>query len=629
MTQDTINSDELSLEDKIALFKKANQAYVYSSPIMSDFDFDQLEAELVSALGQEELDRVAGTKVGAPIPEPDDDASQEIVTKKLPVEMLSLRKVRKEEDILAWAKHQGIPLETQVGYEPKWDGLACLVVCNPLGEVESAFLRGQGDIGEDVTVNVRKFWRPALSIDPVTGEFRQYVQGEVLMDEDTMNLVNADPETTNEYTLPRSAAAGILRRGATASGNDTARHLIWRDHNAEPAMTGALRDAVTMVHRLSDEVIAQQSLPTDGVVIKVLDPGQRRALGYNDRNANWSVAYKFPDQLYSTVLREVRWRRGMTKNAPVAYFDPVVIDGSRVSKASLHNIDVIRTLGIHIGDHILVRKAFKIIPQVARVEKPGPRTPDDIIHEVDGDTDFALYMERVAEVLDAKNVGTNAWRVMIDNQLIQTSSIPAALGSIAQLRKDALVGLDGFGEKRSSVVVSALRNAMKGKDEGTWLACLCLPGVGRTMSERITRKVSLEEMTSDDFNFSTLSNIDGVGENTVNVIKDAVDSIENLQVTLALNGIEMKSADGVTIHGHPVNDKNVVLSGDMGIDRKKLAAMLKERGATVKTSVSKKTDVLLAGPGSGEKTTKANTYGIPIVAPEALDDFLEGTYNPF
>lgn len=604
----------LSIDDQVTLYKEASKAYYTAggSPILPDAEFDALNENLIMELGEDVLAEMVGF-IGAELDIPEGRK------RELEQPMLSLRKVHTEDQINSWFDSLDMPSNTKLSVHYKWDGLACLVKCDKAGNVIHATTRGNGSIGEDVTATVKEFWSPEYSLDPVTGEFRELVAGEVLLSWDEMNLINDNAEYDVQYNHPRNAASGILRK---ISSTVLAKHLTWKSHEA-PGKPARKRNVMRIIEGLVNE--PDHTLPTDGIVIKIEDTAIREELGFNRKGPNWAVAYKLPDQLQETTLIAVEWKQRRTKNAPTAVFETVVIDGTNVSRASLHNINIIRDLDLWIGDKILVRKANQIIPYIEGVASPGGRREDQRIEEEAGLVDFGDYINNVLDVMEIKGIGPAGVETLMSNGLIDSTSIVTGVTSLLSLDPEVLEKLDRFGPRVARNVCYSITSGFNSREGWRWLAALGMKGVGKTVSEKVTQVVDYADL--EHVELETLQAIEGVGPVTAQAIYDSRELFADLIFNLVLYGISVKSNTGAVIES-PLNGKSVVISGDMGIERKALAAMLKDRGAVVKTSVSKKTDLVLVGPGSGNKKDKAYELGVQIIGPEELDDLLEGKIVP-
>lgn len=605
--------------------------YLGDQAIMSDLEFDTLESRLIEELGgREELNQAViaagGSVVGAAVTQIGDSE------RELEVPMLSLYKVHSEDDVKKWFEGMDIPASTRLSVHQKWDGIACLVVCDSMGNLINASTRGNGKVGKDITAGVKAFWTPALSWDGRTKSYRRIVRGEVLMSWDEMAKINeelAETDSDIAYNHPRPAASGVLRR-ATLSPDDPrakfASRLTWRDHDA-PGVATRMSQVAEKIHEIHDD--ASHGLPTDGVVVKVESETIRQNLGEDKKAPLWAVAYKFPDEIHHTKLLAVEWVQRRTKLAPTAVFETVVIDSTNVSRASLHNIDIIRGMDLWVGDTIAVRKANQIIPYVECVVTQGERLPEQRIEEPsDAELDFTEYVNHIIKTFEIKNVGPSAVKALVGSGLVDSGSVVAAIKSLYLLSSEDVEKIEGFGLSKAATITYGIVNGFQGREDYRWLAALGMVGVGKTVSEKILEKYSLSDIADSD-DLSMLLDIDGIGQSTVEQITKNQALIGELVFVLTVLDITWKSTTGgqsVSAEhvGSPITGKSVVISGDFKYDRKTLAGMLKDRGAKVRTSVSRRTDVVLVGPGSGAKKDKAYELGIQIVGPEELDDLLDG-----
>lgn len=578
---------------------EANLAYYLGQkPTMTDREFDRLFRE------------VYGDKAPLDHFREQIAAGEGAFTKKrrLAYPMLSLRKVRTETELEKWMK--GLPEGATVHLSPKWDGLACQVTCDESGTVVSATTRGDGTVGEDVT--------KAVAVMQKAGKLDMARPGTFAVE---IGITPEDMASLPEYTKLRSAAAGILRRSAE-DGGENAGLLCAREHWVTDS-SSVEGDDMNSLLRAYIDTLGPDEMDTDGVVLVAQKDGEPlRELGSNGAYPLWAVAWKFENQTTVAHLSDVVWNQGRAKVTPVAVFDPpVIIDGSSVTRASLHNMDTIEELGVAIGDEVLVTLSNEIIPQVVGVhEKGAERTKIEPV-EHGGPT----LESRIALIFEVMNVDSAGPAVVSQfcNRVDAQATTPEILETIYQTTaRDMVAEFERFGDKKAEALESEITRRFNEADPHQWLATLGMSGIGRRVSSKLLGHFDgfdgFMECEWDD-----LLAVDGIGSAKVDVLEENWDRIESLYDFLDDYGFatEYEEGDDEEPTG-PLSGKNIVVTGKItGGTRKEIAALIESLGGKVQSSVTKDTDMLLTDkPSTSSKFTKAQSLGTEIIFVSSADD---------
>jgi DNA ligase (NAD+) len=657
------------LREEIA---RHNEAYfVEDAPTLPDADYDALVRELreLEAKHPELADEQSVTRrVGAPV-----STVFSPVTHEEP--MLSLDNVFDAAELDAWcskvAKTLGLdPSDVVFAVEPKIDGLA-LSITFVNGELTRAATRGDGRTGEDVTENVRTIRNVPASLKGVS-RGRIEVRGEVFLARDDFLEMNAQQIAlgAKEFANPRNAAAGSLRQkdpaatakrplsflayqlvdldGALAftSYSDTIRQLAsWGFLTA--AESSRESGAAATVTRSDWFEAHRHDLPydIDGVVIKVDDLAQRLQLGFTSRAPRWAIARKFPPEERTTRLLSIEISIGRTGRAtPYAVLEPVVVAGSTVSMATLHNQDQVALKDVRPGDLVIVRKAGDVIPEVvSAVREPGKRRakawtfplncPDCgqplVRRGVESDTYCvnptcpAQQLEQIAHfasrgALDIEGLGEQRVAQLLASGLITD------VADLFSLRVEDLSALEGFGELSATSLVRAIGDA-KTAPLSRVLVALGLRHVGPVAARLLARHFhtysALEGAPLEE-----LEALDGIGPIIAQAVYQYLREDENrVRVArLAQSGFTLNEPSDDSALEATLSGKAVVVTGAVpGYTREGAEAAIVARGGTSPGSVSKKTFCVVVGESPGaSKLTKAEELGIPIVSAENFESLL-------
>ncbi len=558
---------------------------------------------------------------------------------------------------------EGLPKDAAIAYvvEPKIDGLACSIIYEN-GRFTRAATRGDGNVGENVTDNVRTIRNIPKLLHPIPGmELPEIldVRGEVYMPRHAFMELNEErvENGEREFANCRNAAAGSLRQldprvtakrelaffaygvgtGALSTHNASMDMLQQYGFTTTEGRTlvNTIQEANALIKQ-HGERRASLGYDTDGVVVKVNAVWQQNILGATGKDPRWAMAYKFPPEQAETVLREIVIQVGRTGVlTPTAVLDPVRLSGSTISRATLHNEDFIKEKDIRIGDHVMINKAAEIIPEVVRVVTEKRTGMETLFHMPEKCPECGWPVERKAgeaavrctnphcpalgrEGLihftsrDAMNIDGCGPSVLARLQERHLVKDPADL---YLLTVEQLVLLDRMGQKSAENLVNAI-TASKQQGLDKLLFALGIRHVGakvaRTLAMQYQTMEALEHATQNE-----LAEITDIGpviaESVVTWFGDPanLDLLSRLQAA----GLTMEMTHGAqTDETHPFYGKTLVFTGTLpNLDRATAQTMAQDVGAKVTTSVSKKTNYVVAGADPGSKMTKAQNLGITIL----------------
>ena len=578
------------------------------------------------------------------------------------IPMLSMGDVFSVDELMDFNRRQqdngDVTVEPEYNLELKIDGLSLSLVYEN-GKLVQGSTRGNGTIGEDVTANVMTIKSiPHELPEPLTLEFR----GECYMPKASFVKLNEEREAAGlpVFANPRNAAAGSLRQldPKVTAKRDLATFMYYVPEYQKLGVTtqaGALdrmrelgfsvNPNNRVVHNEAeiaayiDEYTAQRdqlSYGIDGIVEKVNDLATENALGNTVKVPRWEIAYKFPPEEQATVVRDIVWTVGRTGNVtPTAVMDPVQLAGTTVSRASLHNPDYLREKDIRLGDTVYLHKAGDIIPEISRVDlkkRPAdsqeyeiptkcPVCGAELVHLDDEvalrcinpmcpaqiKEGLAHFASRNAMNIDG--LGPKIIQQLWDKKLIRD------VADLYRLNYDQLLTLDKFGDKSANNLLTSIDNSRNNSVERL-LFGLGIRHVGAKAARQImTHFGNLDRLmaaTADE-----VAAVDGIGP----IIGESVHTyFANPQVVALID--ELRDAGlNFNYQGPAVtantesewNGRRVVLTGKLEeMTRGAAKQWLEAHGAKVTGSVSKKTDIVIAGTAAGSKLTKAQDLGITV-----------------
>ncbi|NLD04815.1 MAG: NAD-dependent DNA ligase LigA [Synergistaceae bacterium] len=643
--------------------------YVQDSPEISDFEYDSMLRELnLLEENNPELSTIdSPTKRVGGVPK---EGFQKVAHTE---PMMSLDNALDKAELGSFYEKmcQNLGFSTvQVLCEPKIDGLAVSLIYED-GVFISGATRGDGRVGEDITVNLKTIKSLPLKLkEEISGKLE--VRGEVCMDKKGFAALNASREEAEEplFANPRNAAAGSLRQlnpKVTASRN----LKIFLYQVVEPQRYGisSQKDMLEMIKRIGLPVQGSERLcsnldeintylqewmekrfdhpiDTDGVVVKLNDIELRAKLGFTSKAPKWAVAFKFPPEEKVTRIIDIEVTVGRTGTlTPTAVLEPVHLSGTVVRRASLHNQDEIDRKDIRIGDYVLVYKAGEIIPGVIRVEKerrPAGTIPFKIPEDcpVCGSRAVRLHGESAIKCtnrscpaqlkegiyhfasrsgMDIRGLGEK-----IVAQLVETGKV-SNFADLYDLDVETIIQLERMGELSASNIVGSIERSKK-RPLGALINALGIRNVGeRTAFDLATKFRSLEALSDASTNGKEeLESMDGIGPVIAESLKVFFSEPHNEQVIKRLKeaGVNMMTDEPVQNREDlPWSGLKFVLTGELSsMTRPEASEKIRALGGETSESVSKKTDFVVAGERPGSKIIKAKTIGVKILEE---DDFIK------
>jgi len=646
--------------------------HVLDAPLISDAEYDRLLNEL-KALEAAHPDWITSDSPTQRAGAPPLDRFEKVGH---PAPILSLSNAFGAEDARAWferiKKLDERVAEASFTVEPKIDGLS-VVLHYRNGLFVQGATRGNGEVGEDITANLRTVKSIPLRI-PVNSEGPQpppyiVVRGEAFIEIQDFDKLNQQLEEAGAktYLNPRNTAAGSLRQlDPTLTASRPLTLLVYQIVYAEGgqvpasqwetlAYLRALGFPVTDVARRFDNLedaiaytetfqVRRDELPyeTDGMVIKIDDLDLAADLGIVGKDPRGATAFKFPSREVTTTLEDIRVNVGRTGVlTPYAVLEPVEIGGVNVERATLHNFDFIAEKDIRVGDRVLVKRAGEVIPYVigpvvdARtgVERPYqppktcPACGQPVEHFADEVAWYCVNAACPAQLI--RNVEHFVSRGAMDivglgirivEQLI-AEGLVRDVADLFTLEKEQLLALEGFAEKKAENLLDALEQA-KGQSLNRTLNALGIRGVGEVMATDLARHYldldALSKATVDE-----LQEIEGVGPNIAEAIVDWFSREQNVNLLKKLKaaGVWPISDQGTVGDDGPgaLSGLTFVVTGTLAnFTRDGIKEFIQSHGGKVVGSVSKNTDYLVLGENPGSKLAKAQSLGVKIISEEGL-----------
>jgi DNA ligase (NAD+) len=642
--------------------------YVLDDPEISDPDYDALLNELRDIEAEHPDLRSPDSPTqrvgGRPL-----DKFEEVAHLQ---PMLSLANARNEEELAAWVvrserylARQGVEMgDVRFVTEPKIDGLAISLVYED-GVLVRGATRGNGEVGEEVTQNLRTIGAIPLRVDDAPPLLE--VRGEIYMPLAAFARLNEQRAEAGEPTFmnPRNSAAGSIRQLDPAlaasrplsmwtygigevDGLEFDTHHEWldwlRDHGFRVNADVEVHDTVEQVVAACDAWLERRDrldFEIDGVVVKVDDLDLQRQLGVVGREPRGAIAWKFPPTTATTTLKQVAWNVGRTGHmVPFAVLEPVQVSGVIVKLATLHNEEDLLRKDVRDGDEVIVMRAGDVIPQVVsptskaqRAKKrSGPPSPP---HECPACNTPTIKPEgsvwticpnragcpgqvfqavkHFVGAMDIDGLGEENVRRFLSEGLIGDSA------DLYSLTADRLSQLEGFGEVSANNLIQSLE-ASKEQPFERVLYGLGIPGVGYVNARNLARSVrSMDElMTATE---DTLVEVEGIGPIMARTIEEtlAEDRTRELIGRLREHGLKMEGEGPAAPVEGRLAGKTLVLTGTLpNLTREDATQRIEAAGGKVTGSVSKKTDYVVAGADPGSKMTKAEELGTEVLDEDGL-----------
>ncbi|GJQ63898.1 MAG: DNA ligase [Melioribacteraceae bacterium] len=667
------------IKNKIeSLVKQLNEHnykyYVLAQPVIEDYDYDMLLKELQ----QLEENYPEYISPESPTQRVGSDLSEKFKTVEHRVPMLSLSNTYNEEELYDFDRRvrDGLPENNEVEYvaELKIDG-ASISLTYENGYLKNAVTRGDGTTGEDITVNVKTIRSVPLKLNPNAfeklGANTIEVRGEIFMEVEAFRKLNHERETNGEklFANPRNSTAGTLKlldpKIVTKRPLDIfVYYLLSPDFDFENHSSNLdhLRDLGFKVNkhfRLCKEIKEvvefcrsaeelRDSLPyeIDGVVIKVNSVKQQKTLGSIAKAPRWAVSYKFKAKQAITVIRDIVWQVGRVGTVtPVANLEPVLLAGSTISRATLHNIDEIYRKDIRVGDTVRIEKGGDVIPKVVSVvedKRPSNSvkvTPPDncpVCGEklFKPEVEVAYYCVNTVcpalvkgsiihfasrTAMDIEGLGERIIEIFVDKSYLRSYA------DIYQLDKysNEIKEMEGFGEKSMDNLLAAIETS-KAKPFEKVLFAIGIRYVGSGAAIKLADHFGdidkLISATEEE-----IEEVPDIGPSISKSIKLFFSEDKNSEVITRLKsyGLRFKSEKAEPL-SDLFNGKKFVLTGTLsGMTREEAKERIMNYGGSVVSSVSARTDYVLAGEKAGSKLEKAKKLGVAIINEEEFNNMTE------
>lgn len=646
--------------------------HVLDQPEIADAEYDLLYDELV----QLESDHAELITPDSPSQRVGGAPLSQFVQVTHEVAMLSLDKCTTVDELSDWITRCENRLDDASGLsficEPKIDGVAVALVYEH-GMLTLAATRGDGATGEDITANVRTIKSIPLRIDADDVPPRFEVRGEIYIPIKDFHQFNEQTTLAGGKPLinPRNGAAGSLRQldpKITAARPLTmfCYSLGWSEGSWQPATHGEvlrqlsgwglrinplsrevadITECMAYIDQLQDQR-ATLGYDIDGVVIKVNELALQAELGTVTRKPRWAIAYKYPAEEATTQVENVEFQVGRTGSiTPVARLKPVFVGGVTVSNATLHNMDEIGRLNLHVGDWVMIRRAGDVIPQVVSViesRRPGNAAPVKLPTHcpacgspiANGEDEAVARCSASAQVcpaqrkeglkhfasrlaMDIDGLGNKLVEQMVDGGLIENAA------DLYKLGVDEVAGLERMGQKSAENLVAAL-DASKDTTLAKFIYALGIREVGEATAASLANHFcDLQAVIEADQ--GRLEVVDDVGPVVASRIVEFFTDAANLQMVneLIAAGVHWPQIEKQTDDA-PLLGQTWVLTGTLEqMNRNDAKTLLVSFGAKVAGSVSAKTSQVVAGPGAGSKLEKATALDIPVMDEAAFLTFLE------
>lgn len=654
------------IEELTNILRKANYEYYnMDNPSITDQEYDKYLRELINL--EEKYPELADPN--SPTKRVGGEAIDKFAKVRHSIPMISLSNVFNEEEIRDFDKRiKNAGFRPEYVCELKIDGLSVSLHYEH-GKLKFAATRGDGVIGEDITHNVKTIKTVPLDLKR---DIDIEVRGEIYMNKATLERINREREAKGEVKLQnvRNAAAGSIRQLDPKVA--AKRHLdTWIYHLPNPLDYGIathfealqymkelgfkVNPASRLVHDI-DGILAfireytekRSSLPyeIDGIVIKVNDIRMQQELGSTTKYPRWATAYKFPAEEVLTKLVDIKFTVGRTGQVtPNAVLEPVLVMGSTIRRATLHNEDYCRSLDLRIGDIVSIKKAGDVIPEVVEAKperRVGTEKPFEMIDTCPicgsklvkkGNVDYFC----VNDACPKKNMeglihfaSRNAMNIDgLGDEILEDFYNEGFVRNIPDFyhlneHKEDIIELEGYGLKKVNNLLLAIEESKQNSVERLIFG-LGIPGIGAKNAKLLASAYhdmqGLENATYDD-----LISIKDIGDilarNIVNFFAnptnlELIHTLEDLGVNMKYLGSEAKINENFT-------DKKFVLTGSISfMSRDKIKELIESYGGKCIDSVSKKTDVVIVGEEPGSKYTKAQELGIPIWNEEKFKEIVD------
>lgn len=656
--------------------------YVLSKPVISDYNFDLLLKELENLEAQFPDLRLPDSPTQRVGGEPTKDF--ETITHKYP--FLSLSNCYSEQEIREFDTRIRKTIGDEVEYvcELKYDGVA-IGITYENGLLKQAVTRGDGLQGDDVTNNVKTIRSIPLKLRNDFPDNLE-IRGEIYFPINAFNQLNTDRENIGlmPFANPRNSASGSLKmqdpKEVAKRPLDCFLYYIPSELNLVSTHYESLQYAERLGFRVSKNVALCKNIDEifefindwdkgrheleyeiDGIVIKVNNIADQNKLGYTAKNPRWAIAYKFKAEQAETIIESISYQVGRTGAiTPVANLSPVLLAGTTVRRASLHNADIIAKLGIREGDHVLVEKGGEIIPKIVGVNLEKRKTNSTPVHFIENcpECDTSLirkegeaahycpnedhcppqlkgklehFISRKAMNIDS--LGEGKIEMLYDNGLLNN------VADFYELTYDQLLGLekiipseDGKKEKKISFREKTAENIIRGIEESKKirfpkvLFALGIRYVGETVAKKLARYFNNIDAIIGA-SYDELIEVEEIGEKIAESVINYFGKQEHIKIINQLinKGLNLENQENHLSESVLLSEKSFVVSGVFdNYSRDELKRLIEFHGGKNIGSISSKTDFVLAGDKMGPaKRKKAEKLGIPIISEQDFEKMIE------
>ena len=629
----------ITKEKLLDLIKEADKAYYeFSSPILSDFEYDILRRQYIDNYGTTDLNYVPS------------DVSVENADFTHPYEVISLGKIKAGDDISmeTWLnKKVGNISFLPVHLQKKEDG--CTVVSYLIDGKLTVVTRGDGKLGKILN------HIPAKYDIPFDSEFP--IRSEAIFTKSDFESIQKEriKQGLEPFKNIRNAVSGVIQSkekspyldkvtfvaydvmGTPMNVDEKLRYI--KEHTnytlIEDVVCETAENAMSMIPKLFKKW-NNEDHPIDGVVVKSNVHNALEVFGTTEHHPLHSFAYKAEQEGFATVLRSVEWQVGREKITAVAHFDPIEIDGTKVEKASVANIGIIREKGLSIGAEILVIKSNQIIPFVEKVLKAGdtpivapkncPVCGEPLVEQNDvlfcvNDSCRGRLIQNIDHIGSKKVLNIKGISESTIEKLESIGKVKSAF-DLFKLTKADFMELEGFKDKSAQNIVDAIQGGRKNVDLAHFVAACCIPHIGLTVGELLMKKYvtyeSLKEaLENDSYDFTV---IDGIGD----VINSLLHSKSFLKAYNTLHEYISPITKDTVAAPAMGRSYTFVITGRLSQPRSYFENLIKDAGSNIAGSVSKNTDYLLCEDihSQSSKAKKARSLGVRIISEMQLADIL-------
>ena len=637
------------MRELIDKLNEANKAYYAEDrEIMSNYEYDALYDELVK------LEESTGiTMSDSPTVNVGYSSVDELPKERHDKPMLSLGKTKDREELKSWLGDK----EGLLSF--KLDGLT-IVLTYEEGRLKKAVTRGNGEVGEVITANAMVFKNVPHKI---SYKGRLILRGEAVIKYSDFEKINSEIEDADaKYKNPRNLCSGSVRQ---LNNEITAKRNVYLyafslveaadedfNNSIECQFNFLKKQGFDVVHYVRvnssnileeienySKLVTEYDIPSDGLVLTYDDIAYGESLGRTAKFPRNSIAFKWQDEIRETVLRQIEWspsRTGLIN--PVAIFDPVELEGTTVSRASVHNVSIVRELKLGIGDHITVYKANMIIPQIAKnLTQSGDLTIPNTCPACGGETklikdsmawtlnctnpdcpakqikSFALFTSR--DAMNMEGISENTLEKLLATGILSDFTDLYKLSD----HKDVIVALEGFGEKSYEKMIDSIE-ASRNTTLPRVLYALGIPGIGVANAKVICRHFEYNPEYIINADADELSEVEGIGEILAKGIVDYFSLEKNKKLfcdilkELRLEEVKVDRSNDM------VNGRSFVITGSLNTyaNRDELKAKIESLGGKVTGSVSAKCECLINNDvaSTSSKNKKAKELGVRIISEE-------------